>query len=59
MKFVFAFALGLCAALPAFAHDNSVEMTISGDLRCITSNGTPNHDIGTFPNRGNPHSFEE
>ena len=34
-----------------------VSITLEGDRRCVVSNGVPNHDIGAFPNRGNPHSF--
>ncbi|MDF1856167.1 YHYH protein [Pseudooceanicola sp.] len=49
-----AFAL---LAIPAQAHDNQVSIKVSGDQRCITSNGTPNHDIGQFPNSGDPNSF--
>ncbi len=52
-----ALALAGLAADAARAQSPSVEITIEGDRRCITSNAVPNHDIGTFPNRGNPHSF--
>jgi hypothetical protein len=45
-------------ATPSIAHDNVVSMKVNGDLRCITSNASPKHDIGQFPNRGNPHSFK-
>lgn len=44
-------------AQSADAHENQVSITTRGDLRCIASNGTPNHDIGRFPNSGNPHRF--
>lgn len=47
----------LLMPLAAQAHDNEVEIYTKGSQRCIFSNGTPNHAIGTFPNRGNPHSF--
>ncbi|MEM7438783.1 MAG: YHYH protein [Pseudomonadota bacterium] len=36
---------------------NSVNITVKGDTRCVISNGVPNHAIGQFPNRGNPHRF--
>lgn len=39
------------------AHGNQAKVTVKGDQRCITSNGTPPHDIGRFPTRGNPNSF--
>ena len=43
----------------ALAHTPSVKTTVSGDKRCISSNGVPNHTIGKFPNSGNPHSFRK
>ena len=42
----------------AIAADNRVRVFTDNDQMCITSNGVPNHAIGEFPNRGNPHSFE-
>lgn len=49
--------IALSGAHQGAAHDNQVSITIKGSQRCITSNGTPDHAIGRFPNRGNPHSF--
>lgn len=49
----------LLAAAAAHAHDNHVQVTVEGDQRCITSNGLPDHDTGSFPNRGNPHRIQE
>ena len=43
----------------AQAHENDVSISRQGDRLCFTSNGAPNHDIGRFPNRGNPHSFRK
>lgn len=37
---------------------NSAKISVNGDTRCISSNGVPNHSIGQFPNRGNPHKFK-
>jgi len=59
-----ALARGLAAFLaivsaPALAHDNEVDISVRGGLRCITSNGLPNHDTGRFPNSGNPNSISE
>jgi hypothetical protein len=59
-----ALARGLAVFLafvsaPALAHDNEVEISVRGGLRCITSNGLPNHDTGRFPNSGNPNSISE
>ena len=33
-------------------------MTIAGDLRCIASDGLPDHTTGQFPNSGNPHRLK-
>ncbi len=54
-----AFAgLGVLAlATAAFAISNQVRVTESSDMRCISSNGYPDHSIGQFPNSGNPHSI--
>ncbi|MEM9999734.1 MAG: YHYH protein [Pseudomonadota bacterium] len=43
----------------ANAHDNQVDVQQSGNEICITSNGLPNHETGSFPNSGNPHALEE
>ncbi len=45
-------------ATSAIAHENDVSITRQGDALCIASNGSPDHDIGSFPNSGNPHSFQ-
>ena len=34
-----------------------VSIEVSGTTRTITSNGIPAHPVGTFPNRGNPHTI--
>ena len=52
---------GFCTvviATTAFALSNKVSVSQNGDMRCITSNGIPDHAIGQFPNRGNPHSIK-
>ncbi len=56
-RFAFACLVAL-APLPVAAHDNISSVTREGELTCIASNGTPNHDIGQFPNRANPNAFE-
>jgi hypothetical protein len=33
------------------------KISILGDLRVIESNGIPQHKVGAFPNRGNPHTI--
>jgi hypothetical protein len=36
-----------------------VEIVIKGDKRCFISNGMPNHNTGSFPNSGNPHTIKQ
>ena len=47
----------LLCAMPAWPETNIVDIEVTGDQRCITSNATPDHEIGVFPNPGNPQSF--
>ena len=42
----------------AFAQVNQSKIT-QGDAICIESNSIPDHEVGTFPNRANPHSIRE
>ena len=44
-----------CSAV--FAQSPSVKIYERGNQRCIESNGVPNHQIGQFPNSGNPNRF--
>jgi hypothetical protein len=37
--------------------ENRVAITEAGDERLISSNDIPEHDVGAFPNRGNPHAI--
>ena len=53
-----ALGLGLCVQAGE-AHENEVDIRLEGDRLCVISNSSPNHDIGRFPNRGNPNSFSE
>ena len=46
------------AAPDASAQTPSVQITERSGERCIVSNGVPNHDIGRFPNAGNPNRFQ-
>jgi hypothetical protein len=41
----------------AVAAGNWVEISERGNQICIRSNNVPNHAMGQFPNRGNPHSM--
>lgn len=38
-------------------HGTTVEVTVSGNTRTITSNALPNHSTGEFPNSGNPNTI--
>ena len=38
--------------------DNEVRIYKQGNFKCITSNGSPNHEIGKFPTKGNPNKFK-
>ncbi len=33
---------------------HSVQITVEGNVRRVRANGVPNHDVGAFPNPGNP-----
>lgn len=37
---------------------NRVEIRVDTVQRCFVSNGLPDHETGTFPNRGNPNAIE-
>ncbi|MGV6839376.1 MAG: YHYH protein [Planktomarina sp.] len=49
-------SVGVAAA--AFAAANEVSVSKTGGQICITSNSIPDHSVGQFPNRGNPHSIK-
>ena len=51
-----AIAIGL--AVSVHSANNEAKVTVQGDQRCIVSNGIPDHSVGQFPNRGNPHAIE-
>lgn len=40
-------------ALPSLAMAEAT-VTVSNDLRCVASDGLPDHSVGRFPNSGNP-----
>ncbi len=46
--------LDLVAATQSLAS-NQVSITTAGKVRTIRANGVPDHAVGRFPNRGNPH----
>ena len=61
--FLASLAVGSVAALitstAGQAHQNEVQIVERGTQRCILSNGLPDHAMGTFPRRGNPHQVQE
>lgn len=54
-------AILLLVSLPlaAQAHENETSVTREGTMTCIASNGAPNHNMGQFPNRANPNTFQQ
>jgi len=48
----------LVSANETLSARNQVSIHISGSTRIIKANGVPGHQVGRFPNRGNPHSIE-
>lgn len=52
-----ALVIGTILPLSVAAHDNESSISQNGSMTCIASNGAPNHDMGTFPNRANPNAF--
>ena len=38
---------------------NRVSITVADGVRTITANDIPDHAVGAFPNRGNPHAIAE
>ena len=57
MGLLAAAAAALPATRSAGAHENDVSIRSDGDMRIIRSNGIPQHDVGAFPNRGNPNAI--
>ncbi|MCY4335237.1 MAG: YHYH protein [Litoreibacter sp.] len=52
-----ALAVTATLATAVFALTNRVNVDEASTQICISSNGIPDHEIGQFPNRGNPHSI--
>lgn len=46
-------------AIDDTTYGTKVAVTISGDVRTITSNAIPNHEIWEFPNEANPNTVSE
>ena len=53
------FIVAAGAAAAPVALENRVQMDLSDVQRCFATNGVPDHDTGTFPNRGNPNAIQE
>jgi len=51
--------LQLVQADQQLPRESQVQTTEQGDQRILTVNSLPNHLVGRFPNRGNPHAIRE
>jgi hypothetical protein len=58
MKHLLIIFLLVSISAHAYSHDH-VRMELKDNKRCLLSNGMPHHDVGRFPNRGNPHSLKK
>jgi hypothetical protein len=47
----------LALATTASAQQNIVEIKTDDKQRCFSGNGLPDHETGSFPNRGNPNAI--
>ncbi len=57
-KSIFA-AVAITGVIAGAANaKNNASIQQRGANTCISSNGSPNHDIGQFPTRGNPNRFK-
>ena len=56
-QFLCYFFCILCLATNAQENLNSTKL--DGAMKCIYSNGIPNHKIGKFPNKANPKEFKQ
>ena len=54
-----SFSLRPCEFPSDELPDAEVEIVVDGDWRLVTSNGIPDHAVGTFPNAGNPNRIAE
>ncbi len=52
-KLIILFLNFFCLLALGNGYTYAVEQT------CISSIGSPNHEIGNFPTRGNPHKFKK
>ena len=52
-------ALSLVPADKALPFRSQVTIAVEGAHRVLRANGAPEHHVGSFPNRGNPHAIEE
>ncbi|WP_233267421.1 YHYH protein [Paraglaciecola sp. L3A3] len=44
---------------PSVSYTSSAQWTCDDGMRELVANGIPDHEVGTFPNAGNPNSIEE
>lgn len=50
--------VALIALAPTAGLAGNVHVTVKNDLRCITSDGLPDHTTGRFPTRRNPNTIQ-
>lgn len=59
-RVVIVFTLTGCAiAANNVTSANDFSISVKGDLRCFSGDGLPDHNTGTFPNRGNPNGIRK
>ncbi|MEM9336128.1 MAG: hypothetical protein AAGA33_14875, partial [Pseudomonadota bacterium] len=46
-------------AQPSLTYTSTSTWTCAGDTRSLSANGIPDHDVGEFPNPGNPNTIVE
>ena len=51
--------IAILTLTPAAVLAGDLHVSVTGDLRCITSDGLPDHSTGRFPNPGNPNRIKE
>ena len=56
--FFLAVTLLSMTVISAFAATQAIKIYKTNNQICIVSNGIPDHEVGQFPRRGNPHSIK-
>ena len=56
--FFLAVTLLSMTVISAFAATQAIKIYKTNNQICVESNGIPDHEVGQFPRRGNPHSIK-